>query len=105
MTLIFRRGRELYGFEVDLYNIPGVLAAVTSVASDYKLNIYYIEIISYTENVYSLYLVLDFTGTKITAPQVEKEMREKTKYVKNVSVSPVYKDVIFPSRFSHYILD
>ncbi len=100
MTLIFRRGRDLYGFEVDLNNVPGALAAVTSVAHGHNLNIYYIEILSYTEDIYSLFFVLDFTGTEMDPQHIKEEIAKKKTYVRSVTISPMYKDVIFPSKFS-----
>ena len=100
MTLIFRRGKNLYGFEVDLNNVPGALAAVTSVAHSHRLNISYIEILSYTEETYSLFMVLDFTDVEMDPAQIQREIKRKKKYVRDVTISPSYKDVIFPSKFS-----
>jgi|GEM_PF-4264698 predicted amino acid-binding ACT domain protein len=77
MTLIFRRGKNLYGFEIDLNNVPGALAAVTSVAHSHRLNISYIEILSYTEETYSLFMVLDFSDVEMDPSQVQRDQEKK----------------------------
>ena len=99
MTLIFRKGRDLIGFEVTLANEPGALSELTSFISRCSLNIHYIEILSLSEETGLMFIVLDFTDSEVAPSDIIENMK-KIRCVKEVVMSSIYKDIVYPSKYT-----
>lgn len=96
--LLIPRERRVVGFEFTLCNIPSALEGVLSTISGYNLNIYYIETCFRTDDEYGLFMAVDFTGADISPEKLLEEIKKK-EYVKDVIISPRFKNIIYPSRF------
>jgi len=81
-----------------LSNVPGALDGIVSKISGYNLNIYHIETCSRRGDECSLFIAVDFTDKDVFPEKLLKKFR-KVEYVKDVVISPKFKNVIYPSRF------
>ena len=91
--------KRVVGFELTLANTPGTLNKITSVTKDHNLNIYYIETYSKSTDKYELFIAIDFNDTKVSPEEILKEFRKYRKYVLEASIAPIFKNIIYPSKF------
>ena len=76
----------IVGFEITLFNVPDALKEITSIISDYNLNIHYIDTCFIAKNEYGLFIATDFTGKDSLRKELMKKFMEN-KYVKDVIIS------------------
>ena len=86
------------GFEIVLYDVPGVLEKVFSIISDYNLNIYHVETCFRRGEEYGLFIAVDFTGKDVSPEKLIEEFKKK-EFIKDAIVSPRFKNLIYPSKF------
>ena len=98
MVYLFKRGRNLVGFEITLSNSTGALRIIASIPEKHGLNINFIETCSVVEDTYNLFLAIDFTDSKTSPEELLKEFREE-ECVFEVSIAPTLQDMIYSSRF------
>ena len=99
MVYILTNGKELTGFELILSNIPGSLGKVSSLIAEHDLNIEYIETCTIRESEYILFLVVNFTDSKIKPEELLEKLNKLGGYVIKASITPMIKDIIYPSRY------
>ena len=97
MVYIYKDKESLVGFDIVLVNKAGALESITSIAKDCRINIYYIEIQSLTRDRYDLFVICDFNGSKCSPEEFINELKKKVEYVKEIVISPEFKNIIFPS--------
>jgi predicted hydrocarbon binding protein len=98
MVFIFKRGRNLVGYDIILHNRPGALAYISSLPEKYGLNIVFFETCQITEKEGSFFMVVDFTGRKVSPSKLLEEFRKKDIYVADAHISPDIDDIIYTSR-------
>ena len=98
MVYFFKEGRDLVGFEVTLFNIPGALEYIASVTKRKGLNIFYIENCFRDEKYYGLFIAVDFTDSQYSPVDLINDFIRNKMYVADVVISPSLDDIIFPSK-------
>ena len=88
----------IVGFEITLSNVPGALEKIVSIISGYKLNIYHVETCFRRDDIYALFIAIDFTNKEVSPEKLLEEFK-KEDVVKDIAISPKFKNVIYPSRF------
>jgi predicted hydrocarbon binding protein len=91
-------GERVVGFEFTLSNVSTTLKRITSIISEYNLDIYHIETCYKSRDEYRIFIAIDFTDKDISTEKLLEEF-EKQENVKNVVVSPRVKNIIYPSKF------
>lgn len=97
--IIKKEGEELVGFSFTLANISGALHNITAIPEKHHLNINYIETCGVFEEKYILFMVIDFTDSKVSPKEILEEFKKAKKYVLEVSIAPTFKNIIYPSKF------
>jgi predicted hydrocarbon binding protein len=105
MVFLVKYGRELVGFEIELNNVPGALAYISSVPEKFGLNIYYVEILSLSEDKYDFFMGIDFTDSRVLPSMLLDEIKKDKKYVIDAKLAPEFKDIIYTSKFYVRSLD
>jgi len=99
MVYIIARNRNLVGFELVLSNVPGALGKVSSLIASYGLNIEYLETCFFSEGEYGLFIIVDFTKSRIEPQDLLNKLRGIREYVLSVSLASTVRDIIYPPRF------
>jgi len=97
MVLIYRHGREIIGYEVELYDRPGVLKKVLEIFAKYNINITYIERYSALLGPAYFFIAADYTGLTISPYKILEELKRLKNYVKNVTIASQLGDIIYSS--------
>jgi len=98
MVLVRLMGRELVGFEVELYDVPGALKNVLEVLAEYNINLVYIERYSALPGKAIFFIVADFTDIDLSPDEVLNKMRRLKDYVSEASLASRIGDYITVSR-------
>ena len=99
MVFLFKKGRELVGFDIVLPNIPGTLRYICSITEKYGLNIVYIEECGISRESGRFFIVIDFTDKDIAPETLLTEFRKAKKYVYSADFSSSLNDIIYPKSF------
>ena len=100
MVYLFSRDdKELVGFEITLKNVPGALNKITNILREYYLNIDYIETYSKAEDEYTLFIAVDFKDSRTSPREILGRFKDEKEYVKEASIAPHFKNIIYPSKF------
>jgi len=95
LVLLFKDGRELVGFEVELYNVPGALYNVSGIFSKYNLNIVYLDISEITKEIYMLFIVVELGASKVDMNNILNELKNLSNYVKSASIAKSLGNIIY----------
>ena len=63
------------------------------------MNIEYLETCFFSEGEYGLFIIIDFTKSKIGPQDLLNKLRGIWEYVLSVSLAPTVRDIIYPPRF------
>jgi len=99
MIYFIAQNRNLVGFELVLSNVPSALGKVSSLIASYGLNIEYLETRFLSEGEYGLFIIVDFTKSRIEPQDLLNKLRGIREYVLSVSLAPTIRDIIYPPRF------
>jgi|Deesub1362A_J573_1020465.scaffolds.fasta_scaffold00012_123 hypothetical protein len=97
MGFVFKSGRNLVGFEITLYNVPGSLSTATGVFKQYNVNIVFIEMFSVAKEEGILFVVGDFTDVEVDPDMVYKDLKDLRDYIKDVNIAPTIGDIVYSS--------
>jgi len=87
MVLVRLMGRELVGFEVELYDVPGALKNVLEVFAEYNINLVYIERYSALPGKAIFFIVADFTDIDLSPDEVLNKIKRLKDYVAEASLA------------------
>ena len=99
MVYLFKKGRNLVGFEIVLRNVPGAMSYTFSLTKNYGLNGVYIEECGISEESGRFFIAVDFTDKDIDPEALLAEFRGAKDYIVNADISPSLGDIIFPLKF------
>ncbi len=97
MGFVFKEGRDLVGFEITLFNVPGSLSSATSVFKNHGINIVFIEMFPIGKGEGLLFVVGDFTGVDIDSNVIVEELKGFEEYIKDVNIAPSVGDIVYSS--------
>jgi hypothetical protein len=98
MVLIYLQDREIVGYEVGLYDVPGALKRVLDVFVKYNINLTYIERYSALPGTAYFFIGADFTNIDISPILVLEEIKKLTEHVSDAKIAPRIGDIIYSSK-------
>jgi len=98
MVYLFRERKHILGFDIVLYNVPGALRFIASVPEKFGVNIEYIETCRKTDELYWLFLAMDFSNASADPELLLRLIRENKKFVFKADPAMTFDDIIFPSK-------
>lgn len=101
VVFIFKDGREIHGFDIELLNIVGALSYLSNVIKKLCLNITYLETCGVSNETYSLFIALDFTDSEAAVEDFMNEIDKDEKYIKKISLAPSIYNLIFSGLFCY----